>query len=276
MRRRKQKGRLDRLARIILILFYVVPLYMLIATSLKGSNVAIYKAPAAMVFHPTLRAYEAIFSGGSLWFSIESSFLIAVGTTFLTLTLATPAAYALARGRQRLALSAGLGILIILQMVPQTAAIIPLYRIQGRWNLLDTRVGVILADSALFLPFTILILRPFMRAVPIDIEEAARIDGAGRFAIFRLIVLPLVKNGLATAATLVFILAWGEFIYAISILTTPTKYPISAVISQQISAYGVGWANLMALAVLCSLPILIVYAFGQRSLATGLTLGAVK
>lgn len=276
MRRSKSQGNLDRLVQFILILIYVVPLYMLVATSLKGTNVEIYGAPAAVVFHPTVRAYEAIFSSGSLWFSIASSFVIAIGTTVLTLLLATPAAYALARGRHRLSLSFGLGMLIVLQMVPQTAAIIPLYRILGAWHLLDTRVGVILADSALFLPFTILILRPFMRAVPLDLEEAARIDGAGRLVIFAEIVLPLVKNGLATAATLIFILAWGEFIYAISILTTPTKYPISAVISQQISAYGVGWANLMALAVLCSLPILIVYAFGQRSLATGLTLGAVK
>jgi len=108
------------------------------------------------------------------------------------------------------------------------------------------------------------------------IEEAASIDGAANFKSFRLIALPLARNGIATTGTLVFLIAWGEFLYAVNFFISPGKYPLSALIASQVSAFGIDWAGLMALAVLTSIPILVVFSFTYRLLQEGITIGAVK
>jgi multiple sugar transport system permease protein len=135
---------------------------------------------------------------------------------------------------------------------------------------------VILADTALLLPFSLLVLRPFFRAIPVALEESARIDGASTVTTFWRVVLPLARNGAMTVGTLVFILSWGEFLYAINFLLNPTDYPLSVLMVEQISGYGINWGALMALAVVTSLPILVVFVFTYRRLREGLSVGAVK
>ncbi len=258
----------------VLILLYGIPLAWMLATSLKD-NRAIFANPGGIVFRPSFGAYVEIAKEGTLGQAALNSGIISVGVTLLTIAIGVPAAYGLGRSRRSL-VTVGLAVLIVLQMIPQTAQIIPLYRVLGAWRLLGTLPGVILADTALFLPFTILVLRPFAAGIPKEIEEAAAIDGARSWTVFTRLIVPLMGNGVATAASLLFILSWGEFLYAISILTNPTSYPISALISQQVSAYGTSWSGLMALGVVGSLPILVVFVVAQRRLASGLTLGAVK
>ncbi len=259
---------------VFLLVVYGVPLLWLLATSLKD-NRAIFANPGGVIFSPSFHAYVQIAREGTLGRAALNSFIIAAGTTLLTAVLGIPTAYGLDRVRGT-PLTVGLGILVLLQMIPQTATIIPLYRVLGVWRLLGTIPGVILADTALLLPFTVLVLRPFAGGIPREIEEAAAMDGARPGTTFFRIIVPLMANGIATAVSLIFILAWGEFLYAISILTNPDTYPISALISQQISAYGTSWSGLMALAAVGSLPILVVFVVAQRRLASGLSLGAVK
>jgi len=259
---------------LFLIVAYGIPLIWLLATSLKD-NRAIFANPGGILFSPSFHSYLQIAREGTLGRAALNSAIISVGTMLLTLVLGVPTAYGLDRIRGT-TLTVGLGFLVLLQMIPQTASIIPLYRVLGLWRLLGSLPGVVLADTALFLPFTVLVLRPFVGAIPREIEEAAVMDGAKSGTAFIRIIVPLMANGIATAASLVFILTWGEFLYAISILTNPDTYPISALISQQISAYGTSWSGLMALAVVGSLPILVVFVIAQRRLASGLSLGAVK
>lgn len=258
----------------VLLLLYGVPLIWIVLSSLK-SNSEIFRNPAGLVFTPTFAAYQTLWQEGTIVSALGNSVLIAVSVTLLTLAISIPTAYGLDRSGGAY-LSIGLGVLVLLQMIPQTASVIPLYRVLGAWQMLGTLTGLILADTALLIPFTVLILRPFVSAVPREIEEAAAIDGAGLFTIFFRIVTPLIANGAATAASVVFILSWGEFLYAVSFLTDSDTYPISALISQQISSYGITWADLMALAAVGSLPILIVFIVAQKRLASGLSLGAVK
>lgn len=259
---------------LLLLVLYGLPLVWIVLSSLK-SNAEIFANPASIIFSPTFDAYQSLWQEGTLARALLNSVIIAVGTTLLTLVISIPTAYGLDRS-EGLYLSIGLGVLVLLQMIPQTASVIPLYRVLGTWKLLGSLSGVILANTALFIPFTVLILRPFVSAVPKEIEEAAAIDGASLFTIFFRIVTPLISNGAATAASVVFILAWGEFLYSVSFLTDSATYPISALISQQISSYGVSWADLMALAAVGSLPILIIFVLAQKRLASGLSLGAVK
>ena len=263
---------LPRLGMLALIALYGLPFVWLVATSLK-TDTDIF-SHTGLVFQPTLGAYQQVVNGDLLRSCLNSA-IIASGTTLLTLVLGAPAAYALARLRGPL-LNVGLGVAILLQITPQPATLIPLYRVLGGWNLLGSQLGVIMADAALLLPFAVLIMRPFFLSVPHEVEEASVVDGAPRWRIFVQIVLPITLNGIATAATIVFFIAWGEFLYAITFLPNPAQYPISVLIAGQIGMYGIRWSNMMAIAVVASVPILVIYSFTHRLLRDGLALGSVR
>lgn len=259
--------------KVLLTLMYGVPILWIVLTSFK-SSADVFSTQSSFLFRPVTTAYVEAFDG-ALIEALRQSVVIATGTTALTLLLAVPAAYGLARTRGWVP-SLGLGLLIVLQMMPQTATVIPLFAIFGRWRMLDSTFGVILADAALLIPFATLLLRPFFRAVPPQLEEAGSIDGASVLRTFWSIVLPVARNGVFTVGTLIFLLAWGEFLYAVNFFLSPGSYPLSALLAQQVSAFGINWPGLMALAVLTSIPILVVFTATYRLLRDGLTVGAVK
>jgi multiple sugar transport system permease protein len=263
-----------RIGAVLLLLVYGTPLYWLVTTSFKASGDVFKGLSTFLIFVPTAAAYQRIWTASLLHAGINSV-LIAAGTTALTLALAVPAAYALARLRGPI-VSIGLGLVIILQMMPQTATVIPLYQVLGSWKLLGSIPGVVLADAALLLPFCILILRPFFLAVPIEIEEAATVDGASAWRVFARIALPLALNGTVTAGIIIFLIAWGEFLYAISFLVDPQQYPLSVLIASQIGQYGNNWPALMSIAVATGLPILVIFLFSYRRLREGLALGSIR
>ena len=260
--------------RVVLLLVYAIPILFIVLTSLKDAR-DVVSSQSSFLFTPTLDAYTAVLSNQGLFVAMQQSLVIAAGTTALTLLVAIPAGYGLSRVDSRIT-TIGLGLLIVLQMVPQTANVIPLYQIFGAWGLLDQNIGVIIADTALLVPFAVLLLRPFFRSVPEALEEAASIDGASTMRTFWSVMLPIARNGVATTGTLVFLMSWGEFLYAVNFFLSPGNYPLSALLAQQVSAFGINWPGLMALAVITSVPILILFVFTYRLLREGLTLGAVK
>ncbi|MFW7415134.1 carbohydrate ABC transporter permease [Demequina sp. SO4-18] len=260
--------------RVVLFLMYGIPLFWILLTSLKSPSQVI-SSQSSLLFSPTLDAYTKALGDSGLYTALQQSFVIAAGTTVLSLAIAIPAGYGLARVDSRVT-TIGLGTLIVLQMLPQTSNVIPLYQIFASWGLLDRNIGVIIADTALLVPFAVLLMRPFFRAVPPALEEAASLDGANTFRTFWSVMLPISRNGIATTGTLVFLLAWGEFLYAINFFQTPGNYPLSALLAQQVSAFGIDWPGLMALAVITSIPIMLLFVFTYRLLREGLTLGAVK
>lgn len=257
----------------LLTLMYGIPILWIVLTSFKKSS-DVFSSQASLVFHPVTTAYVEAFNG-DLMVALKQSVLISVGTTALTLLVAIPAAYGLARTVGWIS-TTGLGLLIVLQMMPQTATVIPLFQIFGNWGLLDKTVGVVIADTALLIPFATLLLRPFFRSVPPQLEEAGAIDGASVLRTFFSIVLPVARNGVFTVGTLVFLLSWGEFLYAVNMFLSPGSYPMSALLAQQVSAFGINWPGLMALAVMTSVPIMLVFTATYRLLRDGLTVGAVK
>jgi multiple sugar transport system permease protein len=266
-------GPLAVAAKALLTLMYGVPILWILLTSVKSSD-DVFDPSRTFLFRPVTTAYVEALSG-DLARALLQSVTIATCTTALVLLIAIPAAYGLARTRGMLPTLA-LGLLIVLQMMPQTATVIPLFQAFSGWRLLDTTAAVVLADAALLTPFATLLLRPFFRAVPPQIEEASSIDGAGMLRTFWSVVLPVARNGVATVGTLTFLLAWGEFLYAVNFYLTPGQYPLSALLAQQVSAFGINWPGLMALAVLTSIPILVVFSSTYRLLRDGLTVGAVK
>lgn len=262
--------------KIILTLLYLVPLLWIIIESLKSDSQSL-TAPDALVFTPTLSTFRVVLgqAGGSVLLSL----VVAAAATAAVTIAGVPAAYALARRttpRWGRVIAVVLTSLLILQMVPQPMTVIPLYGVLAKWHLLGSVGGLIIADTALVLPFSILLFRPFALAIPKALYEAAALDGASGIMVFRRIVLPLLRNGIATVAAMVFIIVWGEFIYASNFLNQGSRFPVSALLAQQIGEYAANWNRLMALALLTSLPLLVVFLFAQRRLTAGLTLGAVR
>lgn len=272
--RQKEREPIAAIFRAAIFAAYVIPLFWIVLTSVK-SPADVIGTQASIFFQPTLGAYESVLAEPALYTGLLQSVLISTGTTVLVLTISIPAGFALARSNSG-AVTAALGLLIVLQMIPQTANVIPLYQLFASARILDTTASVVLANTALLTPFAILLMRPFFRGIPIALEEASAIDGASMFRTFWSVMVPLTRNGIATTGTLIFLIAWGEFLYAINFFVSPSNYPLSALLASRVSAFGIDWPGLMALAVLTSVPILIVFALTYRLLREGLTVGAVK
>ncbi len=257
-----------------LLLLYGVPLAWVVVTSLKSQS-DVLSGDALLIFAPTAIAYQDALANPALPNALLQSLIIALGTMTLVMALAVPLAYALAKVR---GLVAGLvlGGLIFLQMIPQSAGVVSLYAMFASVRLTDSTLGLIIANAAGLVPWATVLLRPFFLAVPAAIEEAAALDGAGTIRTFVRVVLPITRNGLATVASIMFFVSWGEFVNAITLLISPDKYPIAALIAQQTSGYGVNWPGLMSLAVILSVPLLIVYVLSFRLLRDGIAVGAVK
>jgi multiple sugar transport system permease protein len=261
---------------VLLGLAYALPLLWIVLTSLKDHD-QVLRDPNAILFAPTLSTYASVIGDGLG--AIATSAQIAILVTLVVILIAVPAAFALARRISPLwnrIIAVLLAALLILQMVPQPMTVIPLYSVLAAWGLLGSLPGLILADIALLLPFAIMLLRPFVLSIPEALYEAAVIDGASTWQSFRRITVPMLGNGIVTVLSVVFISAWGEFVYAINFLPEGTVLPVSGLLAQQNSTYSSNWNGLMALAVLTSLPLLIVFAFTQHRLIDGLSLGAVK
>lgn len=263
----------SRAMAVVLLVLYVGPMYVLLATSLKTRD-QLGASATNPFFTPTLDAYRSVIDE-ELFRAIASSFQIALGSTLLILVIGMPAAYFLARDRGWVVptLLAGL---VLLQMPPSATTVIPLFKVVVGWGLANSLLGVIVAISAALMPLAILLMRPFFMAVPREIEEAAQIDGASRLRALRSVVLPVASNGIITVSILAFMISWGEFLYSIVILTDPLQYPVSALLSQQITMIGTNWPALMALSLLTALPIIAIYIVLQRRVIDGLSTGAVK
>lgn len=271
-----RQGAGPRIGRLVIFLLYGIPLLWVLATSFKPESV-ILKDPSGLLFSPTLAQYRGVV--GEVWPAMLNSLQIGVGTTILTLAVAVPAAYGLARHRSVVwsrVIAISLGLLIVLQMVPQAMTIMPLYSILAQWRLTNTIFGIVLATSALVLPFAILLIRPFFLSVPVELEEAATVDGAAVWSVFARIVMPLTRNGTITVGIMIFMQSWGELLYGTTFLSKPDAYPVGAMLALQTTLYGTEWGHLMALGVLITLPVLVLFVFSQRRLMQGMLSGAVK
>ncbi|MBS6071329.1 MAG: carbohydrate ABC transporter permease [Actinomyces urogenitalis] len=222
---------------------------------------------------PSLDGYRSAFASQGA--NLVTSLVVAVGATVLSLVISTPAAYALSLYRVR---GSGLVMfaLLISQMIPGIVIANALYSAYNDLGILNTTLGLILADSALGVPFSILIIQAFMRAIPMSVLEAARVDGAGRFRTFFSIVLPLSTNAVITAALFSFLFAWSDFLFALTLNSNSAARPVTLGIYQFIGGYVADWGSVMATATMASLPAAVLLVVAQKYVAAGATGGAVK
>ena len=255
-----------------IIVLYGFPIYWMVATSLKSAQEV-----ATLTWIPSeisLEPYRAFFRSDFLP-ALRNSAIIAGITGALTMALAIPASYGLARSRSRLVTPALL-LLLVVQMIPTSATFIPLFQMLATLGLVDTYLGVSLAQATLFVPFAVLLLRPAFAAIPPSVEEAATLDGAGSVRYLIGIALPLLRNTVIVTTAIVLVSSWAELVYPLTLLLDDDKYPLSVLIAQSIGRFESNYNNLMAIAVLSSLPVLLVVLAAQGQLRRGLTLGAVK
>jgi multiple sugar transport system permease protein len=208
--------------------------------------------------------------------SAVNSLKIAVATALVTTVIGLPAAYVLARQRGILT-SLGLGWILLSQMFPLILIIIPLFLLLRDLGLNDSHIGLVLVYAVWALPFVLWMLQSYVRGIPRDLEEAARVDGATRFQVLTSIVAPLLAPGIVVTTLFAFITAWNEFFLALVVLQSSDLYTLSLRLKQFVGIEGiVALGPLAAASLLATLPSLVLFAVIQRWLTRGLLSGAVK
>ncbi len=261
-------------AAVVLLAFTVFPVYWMLVTAvspLSGTSGGGDLAPT----NPTLDNFRFVLDEGGFLTYLRNSLIVAIGTVTASGLLALFAAVAVARFRFRFRTSV-LVMILIVQMVPLEALVIPLFLQARNLSLLNTLLGLIVVYVAFSLPFAIWMLRGFVAAVPVEIEEAAYVDGASWLRMFRSVLLPLVAPGLVATSVFSFIVAWNEFIFALTFMSDDTKYTVAVGLRQFFGQYGTNWGAVMAGSTLITIPVMIFFILVQRRLASGLVAGAVK
>jgi ABC-type glycerol-3-phosphate transport system permease component len=227
--------------------------------------------PRALV----LDHYRALFDARDFWTPIRNSIIVAGATTVLSVTLGTACAYALARLRFR-GKAVALAFVLAVSMFPQISIVAPLYLVLRELRLLDTYPGLVLPYLTFAMPLTIWMLVGFFRQLPVELEDAAFMDGAGRWRTTWDVLLPLAAPGLATTAILTFLYCWNEFLFALSFALGPDSYTVPVAIALFRGQYQVPWGEILAAAVIATVPVAAIVLVAQRRIVAGLTAGAVK
>ena len=255
------------------ILFWLFPVYWIVLTSFKPI-VEINSAVPSFVFTPTLDNYRDLISQFEFGETLFNSIVVTFTTCFAVMVLGVLAAYALARmnlpGEKHISLS-----ILSLRFMPAIAIVIPFYLQWQNYGLLDTYEGLILIYISFNLPFAIWLLRGFLADVPVELEEAALLDGLSRLQILRLIVVPVILPGIASTAIFIFVFTWNEYLMAL-MLTSIESVTLPVLVAKFIMPYTILWGVLSAAVVTQLVPMLLVVLLLQRHIVRGMTLGAVK
>jgi ABC-type glycerol-3-phosphate transport system permease component len=271
-RRQQRIGLL--LLNIVLGLTILLPFFWMVSVSLKPATEP-FAIPARLwPEHPTLENYVTAFRPEFRTYFINSV-IVSLSTVLITVTLALLAAYAFTRAQFRL-LAIAMTLVIVAQMFPASAIIIPIYKMMKSADLLNTYTSLILAYVTVTLPVAIWMLRGFMANLPLTLEEAAAIDGAGPFRTFLEIIIPLCRPGIVATSVFVLIVTWQEFLFALSFTSTKEMRTLPVGVNDFIGQYGIRYGELMASSVLISLPVILVFFLLQRQFVAGLTAGTVK
>lgn len=272
---------------VALLVMSLGPIIMMVTTSLK-LNVDIMSDASSLWFSPTLQNYETVLCD-VLWYepvnvdhcnptfsrALGNSIFIALMSTAITLILGCMAAYALVRfkfmGRGTISMTS-----LMMRMVPPAVLLVPVFGIWTfNYGLDGTFAGIVLVYVAMNLPFVIWILQSFIVQVPMQLEEAAKMDGANPLQIFFLVVLPVIAPGLAAAAIFTFRIAWNEFLLANALLNRDTR-TVPVTIVNSLTEYDIDWGVIMATGMLLAIPPIIFTFVASKQIITGMTAGAVK
>ncbi|KJS20796.1 MAG: ABC transporter permease [Clostridiaceae bacterium BRH_c20a] len=259
------------------VIWTLFPMFWMLVTSLK-TNLDVFQVPPTILPQdPSLKSYEnLIFGSTPIYKYFINSVITSLGTVFISIILATLAGYALSRLRFRFRKAISIGVLVT-QMFPLVVLLIPLYLLYVKTHLLNTYIGLILGFTSFSIPFGIWMIKGFVDSVPIEIEEAAMVDGCSRFQAMRMVVLPLILPGIVATGVFAFLDAWNNLLFP---LTLVNDISMKTLPPGMILAFGGefkhDWSGMMAASTIISIPVVVVFILLQRYLVEGLTGGAVK
>jgi multiple sugar transport system permease protein len=258
---------------VLLTAIMLFPVYWMLNVSLTPQQDMRKSPPDLLPLHPTFEGYQAVLSDQMPY--LLTSLLIGVGTVLVTLLLAAPAGYALAKLHPRGGGAMSMALLIA-QMIPGIVMAMGFYGIFLDTGLMNTWWGLIIADSTIAVPFGVMIFTAFMSGIPDELTAAARIDGAGAPRTFWSVILPVSRNALVTVSLFSFLWAWSDFVFANTLDAGGSMRPITLGIYRYIGNNNQEWNAIMATAVVASVPAAVLLVVAQRYVAAGVTAGAVK
>lgn len=263
---------------LIVALFWAFPVYWMVNSAFLPNVVLEKTTPTFLPFGGSFRNFSRVIHSGTFGNALKMSVMVALITVFFALVFAFLAALAISRFRFRGRKSFVLAVLLI-QMLPAEGMFIAQYKLMNNLDLLDTVIGISILYIAAVVPFTIWMLRGFVAGIPIDLEEAAMVDGLTRTQAFLRITFPLLAPGLVASGVYAFLQAWNEFTIALVILQKPGSQTLPLWLRgfiQQSSSRAIDWGEVMAASTLVAIPVIIFFLFVQGRMTSGLVAGAVK
>lgn len=274
----KVVGNLLFWALILLIIFYTLfPFYWAVVSSITPSNQLFSTPVRYFPMNPTLSSYRTVFSNPDFMRALINSIFVAGTTVILSLLIGSFGAYALGRLQFR-GRNLVLYLVLSMTMFPAIAILGALFTMVRALGIYNTPWALIMTYMTFSLPFTVWVLSNFFKSLPAELEQAAYVDGATPFQTFYLILLPLTAPGLVTTGLLAFIAAWNEFLYALTFTLTPEARTVPPAIALFSGAqeFEIPWGDIMAAAIVVTVPLVVLVLIFQQRLVEGLTAGAVK
>ncbi|SER63679.1 carbohydrate ABC transporter permease [Lentzea albida] len=271
-RRRKDPGRYLRLhlPLVLYLLFTLIPFYWMLVFALRPAG-----ATSLVPWPITFEHFDTVWNGVGFGLFFQNSLIIGVGTLVVVTVFALMGGYALARFRfrgQRVFLLA----LLCTQFIPGAMMLIPLFVIFKSAGLLNSLTGLVIADTAFQLPLALILMSGFVRNVPVELEEAAMVDGCTRLRAFFAVTLPQLKPALVAVGSFAFIGAWNNFLFALMFASKQDKFTLPVGLSYALGEFNTDFGALAAGGVVAAVPVVLVFAVVQRFLVQGLSAGAVK
>ena len=263
------------LAMVLLLLFALFPVLWTLSVSVKTLSETFAIPPTWVPKVITFNNYLNIWTRYKTAKYLFNSLIVSLISTMVSVTLGCLAGYGFSRfnfwGKNGF-----LGFLLFTQLLPGVAIMIPYFRVMQMLGLLNTYTSLIIVYCSFSLPFCIWMMKAYFDSIPNSIDEAARIDGCSHLQIFIKIVLPLTLPGVASTIIFCFVIAWSEYLFTLILVSTDDMKTITLGIASLIGAYEVSWNELGAMAIVAGIPVLVLFAFVQKSFIQGLTAGAFK
>lgn len=274
--RKKQARQILLYATVItMIVILCFPVYWMIVQSIGKQGVTYSNPPIFFPQSLNFQAYQNLIASRPILNWVINSTIVVIGSTGLALLLAIPAGYALSRLHTRTAESAAF-FLLVTRMFPSTMLVLPLFILFGKMGMLDNHNSLMIAYSTFSIPFAVWMMKGFFDSIPIDLEEAAMVDGCNEIQALTKIIIPLTLPGIAATTVYCTILGWGEFLYARTFISKDSMQLMTVGNALLRSEYLMDWDQILAGAVISTIPVLIVFMLLERFLVQGLTAGAVK
>lgn len=259
----------------LVLLIALFPVYFMGITAFHPPTLSFGSKPTIFSLDLTLKAFQDLLRQYPFLLWLRNTFLISICSTILSVTFSTFAAYSLSRlrypGRRWLS-----NAVFLVYLFPSTLLFIPIYILLSDLKLLDNFFGLIAVYLTFTIPFCVWLLKAYFLNIPMELEDAAMVDGATRFQSMTRVVLPLATPGIAAAAVYAFTLSWNEYLYAFTLLSDSEKFTLAPGLTKLIFGDVFLWGMIMAGGVLMSIPVLLLYFFAQRYIVAGLAAGAVK